>query len=47
MKKDKAIEFLRYLHKLEGNHRDNLITFEVALVLEKVRFEFIAAYSEE
>ncbi len=46
MTQDKAIEYLKYLHKLERNHRKSLITLEVAALVEKIRLEFIAAYRE-
>ena len=46
MKKIKAISYLQYLHELEMKYRSDLVTFEIALLIEKVRFEFIVAYRE-
>ena len=46
MKKQQAISYLKYLHALEAKYRSNLVTFEIALLIEKVRFEFIVAYRE-
>jgi len=47
MKKDKAIEYLKYLHQMEQKYRKNIFTLEVASLIEKVRFKFIASYREE
>jgi hypothetical protein len=46
MKKIKAISYLKYLHEVEMKYRSNLVTLEIALLLEKVRLEFVAAYRE-
>ncbi len=46
MTKDKAIQYLKYLHEVEQNHRANILTQDIAEAIEKVRLEFVAAYRE-
>jgi len=46
MKKHQAISYLKYLHALEMNYRSNLVTLEIATVIQNLRFEFIVAYRE-
>jgi len=47
MNRAKAIEYLKYLHELESKYRSNLITLELASLVEQVRLKFIAVYQEE
>ena len=44
--KSKAIEYLKYLHELEAKYRSNLVTLEIASLVEQVRLEFVAAYAK-
>jgi len=44
--KNKAIEYLKYLHELEAKYRSNLVTLEIASLVEQVRLEFVAAYAK-
>ena len=44
MSKTQAINYLKYLHSLEMSYRNNLITHDMAIVIEKVRLEFLATY---
>ena len=44
MTKENAIDYLKYLHELEAKYRSNLVTLEIASLLEKVRLDFVAAY---
>jgi len=43
----KAIEYLKYLHKLEDKYRSNILTVELASLVEQVRLEFVVAYREQ
>ncbi len=47
MKKDKAINYLKYLHKLERNHRASLITHDVTNIIQGIRLEFLRCYQEQ
>ena len=47
MTKDNAIKYLKYLHTLEQEYRSNLITHEMASLIEKVRLEFIVIYGRK
>jgi hypothetical protein len=47
MAKDNAIQYLKYLHTLEQEYRGNLVTQEIASLLEKVRLEFIVMYGTQ
>ena len=40
----RALEYLKYLHSLEHNYRYDITTFDVALVVEQIRLEFVSAY---
>ncbi|MEA3330847.1 MAG: hypothetical protein U9Q29_04055 [Campylobacterota bacterium] len=44
MSRTQAIRYLKYLHTLEMSYRGNLITQDMAIVVEKVRLEFLASY---
>jgi hypothetical protein len=44
--KHQAISYLKYLHELEEKYRSNLITLEIASLVEQVRLEFVAVYRE-
>jgi len=47
MSRAKAIEYLKYLHKLEDKYRSNILTVELASLVEQVRLRFVAAYREQ
>jgi len=47
MNRSKAIKYLKYLHKLERNHRASLITHDVANIIQEIRLEFLAHYQEQ
>jgi len=42
--RDNAIAYLKYLHEVEDNYRKDIITFDIAIVVEQIRLEFIKAY---
>jgi hypothetical protein len=44
MSKDNAIEYLRYLHKLEQEQRESILTYELAVIVERIRLEFIELF---
>jgi len=46
VKKDNAIKYIKYLHKMEQNQRKSLITLEIASLVEEIRLEFVAAYRQ-
>jgi len=47
MNRLKAMKYLKYLHGLESEYRKSLTTLELALLIEQVRLEFVAAYREQ
>ena len=44
MSKDSVIEYLKYLHELEQEQRSSLITYELAVIVERIRLEFIELF---
>ncbi|MEA1983081.1 MAG: hypothetical protein U9N39_06015 [Campylobacterota bacterium] len=46
MTKERAIEYLKYLHSLETQYRKNLFSLELACVVEQIRFEFLESYKK-
>ena len=46
MSRTKVLEYLKYLHELEKTYRSDLMTLELASLIEQIRLEFVAAYQE-
>ena len=44
--RDNAIAYLKYLHEVESSYRSDLTTFDIAIVVEQIRIEFVRAYRE-
>ena len=44
MSEDSAIEYLKYLHELEQEQRSSLTTLELAIIVERIRLEFIELF---
>lgn len=44
MSKNNAIKYLKFLHSLEMQYRDSLVTYELASLLEEVRLKFLIEY---
>ena len=45
--KEKEKEFLKYLHSLESDFRDDLFSQEQLKTVEAIRFKFIEKYQEK
>jgi len=43
MKREDAIKYLKFLHQIENNYRQSIITFDIAEAIQEVRLEFIKA----
>ena len=39
-----AIAYLKYLHEMESSYRKDITTFDIAIVVEQIRVEFVRAY---
>ncbi len=46
MSRERAIKYLKLLHKLEKQYSQNLFTTDLKKLSEKLRFEFIKAYNK-
>ena len=44
--RNNAAAYLKYLHEIESSYRRDITTLEIAIVVEKIRLEFIRAYRE-
>ncbi len=47
MSRTKVLEYLKYLHELEHKYKTNLITLDLASLVEQVRLKFVAANQEQ